>query len=100
MSEENDKRDNEDQPKSESKSQPTGQGSASAASPAMNEDDVQAYGEPSDGSGGTRESQMDSPSQPTKPASSPTSAKSAEDEDDVQAYGEPSDGSGGTNSGT
>ena len=96
MSEENNKQENEGQPRNESKTQPTGQGSASAAKPAKGEDDVQAYGEPSDGSGGT----LDLTTKPTKPASSPTSVKSAGDEDDVQAYGEPSDGSGGTNSGT
>ena len=53
MSEERNKRENEDQPRSESKSQPTGQGPSSAAKPAQDEDEVQAYGEPSDGSGGT-----------------------------------------------
>ena len=53
MSEENKKQEKEDQPRSESKTQPTGQGSASAVKSAKDEDDVQAYGEPSDGSGGT-----------------------------------------------
>jgi hypothetical protein len=53
MAEENNKQEKEDQPRNESKSQPTGQGSSSAAKPAQDEDDVQAYGEPSDGSGGT-----------------------------------------------
>jgi hypothetical protein len=88
MSEENNKREDEDQPRGESKKEQTGQGSASTAKPAQAKDDVQAYGEPSDGSGGTLRSQNAPMTQPSEPASAST------------VDGEPSDGSGGTSRGT
>lgn len=54
MADENRKQENEDQSQNErDKGQPASSGSAAGASPAKGEDDVQAYGEPSDGSGGT-----------------------------------------------
>jgi hypothetical protein len=100
MAEENRKQENEDQSQKErDKGQPATTGSAAGAKPAQDKDDVQAYGEPSDGSGGTVKASSTPKMQSTESRSDKT-AKEDHDEDDVQAYGEPSDGSGGTNSGT
>ena len=54
MAEENRNPENEDQSQTESdQAQPASPSSGAAASPAQEQGDVQAYGEPSDGSGGT-----------------------------------------------
>jgi hypothetical protein len=55
MADENRDHRTEDKSKEESKqSQPTESGTAAATKTVQDEDDVQAYGEPSDGSGGTK----------------------------------------------